>query len=34
MSQDLNDYLDAAKQAALRAAEVLERWRAKFQVIR
>ena len=32
MSQDLNDYLDAAKQAALRAAEVLERWRAKFQV--
>ncbi len=29
---DLAIFLDAAKEAALRAAEVLERWRAKFQV--
>jgi myo-inositol-1(or 4)-monophosphatase len=29
---DLMPFLDAAKEAALRAAEVLERWRAKFQV--
>jgi myo-inositol-1(or 4)-monophosphatase len=29
---DLNRYLDAAKEAARRAAEVLESWRRKFQV--
>src|SRR5437667_12332820 len=29
---DLADYLDAAKQAALVAADVLESWRRKFQV--
>src|SRR3979490_1679602 len=29
---DLLPYLDAAKEAALRAAEVLEFWRRKFQV--
>jgi myo-inositol-1(or 4)-monophosphatase len=28
----LPDYLDAAKEAALKAAEVLEHWRQKFQV--
>lgn len=29
---DLQSYLDAAKNAALRAADVLEHWRLKFQV--
>src|ERR1043165_3796160 len=29
---DLVPYLDAAKQAALRAADILESWREKFQV--
>src|SRR5262245_37712414 len=28
----LADYLDAAREAALRAAEVLDHWKAKFQV--
>ena len=32
MSANLLNYLDAGKQAALRAAEVLESWRPKFQV--
>jgi myo-inositol-1(or 4)-monophosphatase len=32
MSDKLPDYLDAAKEAALRAAVVLEHWRRKFQV--
>src|SRR3989442_8763144 len=32
MMADLLSYLDTAKGAALRAAEVLESWRRKFQV--
>jgi myo-inositol-1(or 4)-monophosphatase len=32
MTDRLSDYLDAAKEAALRAAAVLEEWREKFQV--
>jgi myo-inositol-1(or 4)-monophosphatase len=31
-TDSLSDYLDAAREAALRAAAVLERWRERFQV--